>query len=431
MSDQNGSDLFDRARAVIPGGVSSPARAFGAVGGNPVFADRGDGAYLIDADGSRFIDYIQGFGSVLLGHAHPRVTEAINAAAFRGGAVGLSTENEVRLAELVCRFVDSVERMRFVTSGTEASMTAARIARAATDRTLIVKFEGCYHGHADAFLAKAGSGVATFGVPMAKGVPASSVSDTAVLPFDDTGALEALFAERGSEIAAVFVEPVAANMGVVVPRDGFLERLLALCAEHGAISVFDEVVTGFRVGHGGRQGQLGLRPDLTMFGKVLGGGLPIGAVGGRADLMELLAPAGAVYQAGTYAAHPHAMAAGVAVLEEIHTPWAFPKLETMATALAEGIAAAAKAAEVDVAVVRAGTFLSVFFGSSEPRNFTDVDSTDKAAFAVFHRSLRTSGVLIPPSPFEAWFPSFAHTETDIERTIEAATSAFEDVSKAR
>jgi glutamate-1-semialdehyde 2,1-aminomutase len=269
--------------------------------------------------------------------------------------------------------------------------------------------------------------VATFSVPMAKGVPPSSVADTIVLPYNDADALRSCFTERGPEIAAVFVEPIAANMGVVVPSRGFLERIVRLCAEHGAVSVFDEVVTGFRVGHGGAQGSLELRPDLTMFGKVLGGGLPIGAVGGRADLMELLAPLGPVYQAGTYAAHPHAMAAGVAVLEAIHTPWTYGKLELTATALAEGITAAAKGAEVDVSVVRGGTFLSVFFTANEPRNFADVDASNKDAFAVFHRALRQNRVLIPPSPFEAWFPSLAHSETDVERTVEAVSSAFERV----
>ena len=424
------SDLFDRARGVVPGGVSSPARAFGAVGGDPVFAERGEGAYLVDSDGKRYVDYIQGFGSVLLGHADPRVTEAVNAAAFRGGAVGLSTENEVRLAELVTSFVDSVERVRFVTSGTEASMTAARIARAATERNVLVKFEGCYHGHADAFLAKAGSGVATFGVPMAKGVPPTSVADTVVVPFGDVSALDALFGARGDEIAAVFVEPIAANMGVVVPESAFLARIVELCRAHGALSIFDEVVTGFRVGHGGAQGQLELHPDLTMFGKVLGGGLPIGAIGGRSDLMDLLAPLGPVYQAGTYAAHPHAMSAGVAVLEAIAPTATFEKLEMTATALAEGLAAAAKAAEVEATVTRAGTFLSVFFAADTPRNFAEVDASDKAAFGVFHRAMRSSGVLIAPSPFEAWFPSLAHGESDIDRTVEAASSAFERVRNA-
>lgn len=425
------SELFDRARGVVPGGVSSPARAFGAVGGNPVFAERGEGAYLIDAEGIRYIDFIQGFGSVLLGHADPRVTEAVNAAAFRGGAVGLSTPSEVRLAELMTTHVDSVERVRFVTSGTEASMTAARIARAATERNVLVKFEGCYHGHADAFLAKAGSGVATFGVPMAKGVPPVSVADTVVVPYDDIAALDVVFETRGAEIAAVFVEPVAANMGVVVPDATFLARIIELCATHGAVSVFDEVVTGFRLGLSGAQGQLDLHPDLTMFGKVLGGGLPIGAVGGRAELMDLLAPLGPVYQAGTYAAHPHAMAAGVAVLEAIAGERTFAQLEITATALAEGLAAAAKAADVDATIVRAGTFLSVFFASGRPGNFGDVDASDKAAFGAFHRAMRAEGVLIAPSPFEAWFPSLAHTESDIDRTIEAAATAFERLKEDR
>lgn len=424
------SELFDRARGVVPGGVSSPARAFGAVGGDPIFAQRGEGAYLVDTAGNRYIDYIQGFGSVLLGHADRRVTEAVNATAFRGGAVGLSTEDEVRLAELVTGAVDAVERVRFVTSGTEASMTAARIARAATDRNVLVKFEGCYHGHADAFLAKAGSGIATFGVPMAKGVPPASVADTIVVAYDDVAAIEAVFDERGDDIAAVFVEPVGANMGVVVPDRAFLERVVELCRTKGAVSVFDEVVTGFRVGRSGEQGRLCLRPDLTMFGKVLGGGLPIGAVGGRADLMELLAPLGPVYQAGTYAAHPHAMAAGVAVLDAVDDR-TYAQLEITATALAEGLGAAAKSADVDATVVRAGTFLSLFFAEQAPRNFTEVNASDKAAFGVFHRAMREAGVLIAPSPFEAWFPSAAHTEEHIDRTIDASASAFVSVRDSR
>jgi glutamate-1-semialdehyde 2,1-aminomutase len=411
---------FDRARSLIPGGVSSPARAFGAVEGDPIFAAGGEGAYLVDADGNSYVDYIQGFGAVILGHGDGRITQAIHDAASRGGAFGLSTEHEIELASLVVERVASVERVRFVTSGTEASMTAARIARAATGRDVIVKFEGNYHGHSDAFLAKAGSGVATFGVPMAAGVPQASVADTIVVPYNDVAALTKAL-ER--DVAAVFVEPVAANMGVVVPDRAFLDAIVRLCQAHGAISVFDEVVTGFRVGAGGAQSALGLSPDLTMFGKVLGGGLPIGAVGGRADLMELLAPVGTVYQAGTYAAHPHAMAAGVATLGAL-SPQEYATLEATASSLAEGLTSAAKHAGAEVSVVRAGTFLSVFFTPDEPRNFDDVQRSDKQAFARFHRAMRERGVLIAPSPFECWFPSFAHGEGEVSKTIDAASEAF-------
>ncbi len=381
------------------------------------------GAYLVDTNSKRYVDYIQGFGAVILGHADPRVAEAIATAAKRGGAVGLGTEAEIRLAELVVERVPTAERVRFVTSGTEASMTAARIARAATGRSVIVKFEGCYHGHSDAFLAKAGSGVATFAVPMAAGVPDESIETTRVLPFNDVGQIEKLFELHGSSVAAVFVEPVAANMGTIAPAPGFLAAILESCRGHGAVSVFDEVVTGFRLGPGGAQEAFGLQPDLTMLGKVLGGGLPIGAVAGRADLMDQLSPVGPVYQAGTYAAHPHAMAAGVAVLEAL-SPDDYATLEATATRLADGLSAAAKDAGVEACVVRAGTFLTVFFSADAPVNFEDSNATDRDAFARFHRSLRESGVLIPPSPFEAWFPSLAHGEKEIEATISAASGAF-------
>lgn len=409
------SNLYTRARKVIPGGVSSPARAFGFVEGDPLFAAHGEGAYLMDTEGRRYIDYIQGFGSLILGHGE--------AGTFAADVFGLSTEPEVELAELVVERMPSIERMRFVASGTEASMTAARIARAATKRTVVVKFEGCYHGHADAFLAKAGSGVATFSVPMAEGVPPASVSDTLVAPYNDAEALRGVFDERGADIAAVLVEPIASNMGVVQPQPGFLQLLVDLARDHGAITVFDEVVTGLRIGGGGAQEVYGLRPDLTMLGKVLGGGLPIGAVGGRADLLDLLAPVGPVYQAGTYAAHPQAMAAGAAVLRRL-TPEAFAALEATTTRLAEGLTTAAKDAGADATIVRVGTLVSVFFCSGPPMNLADVQACDRDAFARFHRVLRDEGVLIAPSPFEAWFPSLAHTSADIDATVEAARKAF-------
>lgn len=414
---------FERAQELIPGGVSSPARAFGAVGGDPLFCDRVEGAYLWDTDGNRYVDLIQGFGAVILGHADERVTKAVQDAASRGGTVGLSTDAEVRLAELVCERVPSSQRVRFVASGTEAGMTAARIARGATGRDVLVKFEGCYHGHADAFLAMAGSGVATFAIPMASGVPQASVRDTVVLPYNDVGAIEALFAERGEEIAAVFVEPVAANMGVVRPVDGFLETILRLCSAHGAVSVFDEVVTGFRLGPGGAQEAFGLTPDLTMLGKVLGGGLPVGAVGGRGDLMDLLAPSGPVYQAGTYAAHPHAMAAGVATLEAL-TPDDYARLEQTASAVEAGLNEAISESGATATVVRAGTFLSLFFAAERPRTFADVQATDRDVFGRFHRRMRETGILLPPSPFEAWFPSVAHGEEELDAIMAAVGSAL-------
>ena len=419
---------WERAQRLIPGGVSSPARAFRAVGGDPIFAGAGQGAFMTDAEGRRYIDYIQGFGSVILGHADSRVVSAVSAAATRGGATGLSSTDEVELAALIVESVDSVERVRFLTSGTEASMTAARIARAATGRDVLVKFEGCYHGHADPFLAKAGSGVATFAVPMAAGVPASSVAQTIVLPYNDAGAVASLFAERGGEIAAIFVEPVAANMGVVIPERSFIDAIVTSARDAGALTVFDEVVTGFRLGIGGAQQILTVTPDLTMFGKVVGGGLPVGVVGGRADLMDLLAPVGIVFQAGTFAAHPHAMAAGRAVLSTLRDEH-YERLEATASMLAVGLEAAAKRARCDAAVVRSGTFFSVFFVEGVPKNFSEVDSGDKDAFARFHRVMRDRGVLLAPSPFEAWFPSLAHSPAEVRATIEAAEAAFEEVSR--
>ena len=422
-------DEFERAQRWIPGGVSSPARAFGAVGGEPIFAARGEGAYIIDTEGNRYIDYIQGFGSVIFGHADPRVVTAVQEAAARGGATGLSSGAEVSLAEMIVDAVPSIDRVRFVTSGTEASMTAARIARAATGRDVIVKFEGCYHGHADAFLAKAGSGVATFAVPMAAGVPAASTTDTIVLPYNDTTALEEVFRRRGSEVAAVFVEPVAANMGVVAPEPVFLRTIVDLCHSNGSICVFDEVVTAFRMRRGPIADELGLAPDLTMLGKVIGGGLPVGAVGGRADLIDRLAPKGIVYQAGTFAAHPHAMVAGATVLAALRAD-DFARLEADAAKLADGMTAAAKSAAVPATVVRAGTFVCVFFAAEAPRDFTAASAADKTAFATFHRTLRGRGILIPPSPFEAWFPSLSHGADDIDATIDAAAEAFSAVKEA-
>ncbi|HVE91785.1 MAG TPA: glutamate-1-semialdehyde 2,1-aminomutase [Actinomycetota bacterium] len=419
--------IFERARELLPGGVSSPARAFAAVEGDPVVAASGTGSRLTDADGREYLDYIQGFGSIILGHGDPLATSAVQKAAGRGAVFGLTTADEVKLAEMIVEAIASVERVRFLASGTEAGMTAARIARGATGRPVIVKFEGCYHGHADEFLASAGSGVATFSIPGTSGVPASSVSSTIVLPYNDPASLRSAFEVHGQDIAAVFVEPVAANMGVVIPQADFLLAISQLCAQHGALCVFDEVVTGFRIGRSGAQGAFGLQPDLTMFGKVVGGGLPVGVVGGRAELMDLLSPVGPVYQGGTYAAHPHAMASGTAVLEVL-TEGLYADLERTAAALEEGLAEAAASAGAQACVVRAATMLSVFFTPSPPRDFAEVQAGDRKSFARFHASLREQGVLIAPSPYEAWFPSASHSSADVEATVAAAAIAFSSSS---
>lgn len=414
-------ELFDRARGVIPGGVNSPVRAYHAVGGTPRFLVRGSGAHVVDADGHAYIDYVQSWGALILGHADSRVVAAVQKAVEDGTSFGAPTQAEVELAERICALVPSIESVRLLSSGTEATMTAIRLARGFTGRTRIVKFAGCYHGHSDALLAKAGSGIATFGLPGSLGVPPGATAETAVAPFNDLAAVESIFDDG---VACVIVEPVAANMGVISPKPGFLEGLRLLCDKHGALLIFDEVITGFRLGPGGAQERFGVRPDLTCLGKVLGGGLPLAAFGGRADVMALLAPEGPVYQAGTLSGNPLATAAGLAVLDALALDPPYARLEAAATFLAAGLAEAASAAGVPLIVNRAGSLFSAFFSGVPVENYEAAGAQDTQAFARFFHAMADRGVLLPPSAFECWFISLAHSDEDLGRTLAAARAAI-------
>jgi glutamate-1-semialdehyde 2,1-aminomutase len=415
------AELFDRARGLFPGGVNSPVRAWGAVGGSPRFIARAEGARVWDVDGREYLDYVSSWGAILLGHAHPAVVEAVGGAASRGTSFGAPSVGEIQLAERIRAALPAVERMRFTSSGTEALMSAVRLARAHTGRSKILKFAGCYHGHADALLTAAGSGVATLGLPGSAGVPPAATRDTLVAPYNDTDAVTALFAELGAEIAAVVVEPVAANMGVVVPRDGFLATLRDLTRRHGALLVFDEVITGFRVGPAGAQGRYGIEPDLTCLGKIIGGGLPAAAFGGRADVMAAVAPEGPMYQAGTLSGNPLAMAAGEAALAALSEPGLYDVLEARAERLADGLA---DAGDGRVSVPRVGPLLTVFFAPEAPRDYDEARASDAAAFARFFHGMLERGVMLPPSAFEAWFPTLAHGDAEIDATLAAAREAL-------
>ena len=417
------AQLRERADRLFPGGVNSPVRAFRAVARHPLVLERGRGAYVWDADGNRYLDYIGGWGPHILGHAHPAVVAAVTDAAAAGFALGATNPREIALAEAITAAMPTLERLRFTSSGTEAAMSAVRLARAATGRELVIKFAGAYHGHSDPLLSEAGSGIATQGIPGSAGVPPAVAAGTVVLPFNDASAVTLAFAAHAGRIAAVIVEPVIANAGVIPPEAGFLELLREASRADGALLIFDEVITGFRVGRGGAQARYGVRPDLTLLGKVIGGGLPVGAYGGRSDLFELVAPSGPVYQAGTLSGHPLAMAAGKAALDAL-TPERYLELEAVASALEAGLREAGRAAGRDVAVVRVGSLLTLFFRPSPPLDGAEALTSDRSAYARFFGAMLDAGILLPPSQFEAWFVSLAHTSGDVERTVAAAREAF-------
>ena len=419
--------LYDEALSLIPGGVDSPARAFNSVGGAPVFIDSAEGSTIRDVDGNAYIDYVGSYGPLILGHAHPDVVQAVGDMAAKGTSFGAPTAIESQLAQTVVEALPSVEMVRFVNSGTEATMSAVRLARGFTGRDKIVKFAGCYHGHVDALLAEAGSGVATHGLPATAGVPKAAVEDTLTAPYNDPDAVKGLFETFSNEIAAVVVEPVAGNMGVVPPEPGFLETLRDLTRQYGALLIFDEVMTGFRVAYGGAQARFGVTPDLTCFGKVIGGGLPVGAYGGRVDVMEQIAPTGPVYQAGTLSGNPLAMAAGLATLRKLQEPGVYEQLEERSRELQEGLTEAAQDAGVPMVVQRVGAMLTPFISEQPVRNYADAQEVDTTRFARFFWGLLERGVYTAPSTYEAWFPSLAHSADDIQRTVEAAYESLKEL----
>lgn len=417
--------LFQRALQHIPGGVNSPVRAFRGVGGNPLFFKGGKGAYLFDADGNRYIDYVGAWGPLILGHSHPRVVSALHTQLDQGTAYGAPTELEIKLAERICQLMPNVESVRLVNSGTEATMSAIRLARGFTEREKIVKFEGCYHGHVDSLLVKAGSGALTLGSPDSKGIPAETAQQTYVLPYNDAAALEQLFAKSGKEIAAVIVEPVAGNMNCVPPLPGYLQKLRDITKAHGALLIFDEVMTGFRVALGGAQQLYGIKPDLTTLGKVIGGGLPVGAFGGRKDIMEMLAPLGPVYQAGTLSGNPLAVTAGLVVLEEISTNGFFDKLTVSTKVLLQGLQSIADRKKIPFTTTQVGGMFGCYFNThAQISTFAQVMTSDVARFKQYFHAMLDRGIYLAPSAFEAGFVSSAHGEAEIQHTLAAAEQAF-------
>ena len=420
MNHEKSQEYFQRAARVIPGGVNSPARAFGGVGGEPLFIERGERAYLYDVDGNRFVDYVGSWGPHILGHAHPMVVLAVSEALNRGTSFGAPTQIETALAEALAAAMPSIESVRMVNSGTEATMSAVRVARGFTGRDTIVKFAGCYHGHVDSLLVQAGSAATTLGVPSSPGVPKGCTADTVCLEFNDIGQLEELFQSRKGQIAAVIVEPVVGNMGVVLPLPGFLERLQTLCRDDGAILIFDEVMTGFRVGFGGAQGRFGIKPDLTTLGKIIGGGMPVGAYGGRADVMRSVSPLGPVYQAGTLSGNPLAMACGLATLGVLKDTNPYPQLERETKRLVDGLSQAARTAGLAHSVAQIGSMFTLFFHDGPVTNYSAASKCDTRRFSRYFWGMIERGVYLPCSQFEANFVSVAHSAADIDATIDAA-----------
>jgi len=429
MNREKSDALFNKALDVIPGGVNSPVRACKSVGEKPLFIDHAEGCLVYDSDGNRFIDYIGSWGPMILGHRHPLVVEAIANVLKRGTSFGAPTDLEVRLAALVIEAVESVEMVRMVNSGTEATMSAIRLARGVTGRDKIIKFDGCYHGHADSLLVEAGSGVATLGIPGSPGVPESFVAHTLSLPYNDIDCVKKIMEEQGSKIACIIVEPVAGNMGLVPPADGFLQGLRELTEKNGSLLIFDEVMTGFRVAYGGAQSLYGISPDISCFGKIIGGGLPVGAYGGRRDIMEKIAPQGSIYQAGTLSGNPVAMAAGIATLEQVKKPGFYEKLDEKSDRLAAGFRKAAKQAGIRVSVDRVGSMLGLFFTDKKVSHFNEAKTSDLNMFSAYYKGMLEKGVYLAPSQFEALFVSSAHTIEHIDQTVKAAEEVFGDLIK--
>ena len=420
MNHENSRKLFEQALNCIPGGVNSPVRACKSVGTDPLFIHHADGCEIFDADGNCFTDYVGSWGPMILGHRHPAVIQAISDVLSRGTSFGAPTDLEIRLAEMVVDAVPSVEMVRMVNSGTEATMSAIRLARGFTGRDTIIKFDGCYHGHADTLLVEAGSGVATLGIPGSPGVPKSFVEHTLSLPYNDSDCIREVMAKQGDKVACIIVEPVAGNMGLVPPADGFLETLRTVTEEHGAILIFDEVISGFRVAYGGAQARYNILPDLTCLGKIIGGGMPVGAYGGRRDIMESIAPQGSVYQAGTLSGNPVAMAAGIATLEQLRQAGFYDELEEKAARLSKGLRAAAKKAGVNATFARVGSILGMFFTDQPVNNFEDAKTSDLEMFSAYYKGMLEKGIYLAPSQFESLFVSAAHTPAHIDATIGAA-----------